>query len=74
VVVPDDELDGARLANELEALLADPGRLASMGEAVKRLGRAGAAEKVARLAEEHSRPRPLSHATSSPAEGDAGGA
>jgi UDP-N-acetylglucosamine--N-acetylmuramyl-(pentapeptide) pyrophosphoryl-undecaprenol N-acetylglucosamine transferase len=74
VVVPDDELDGARLANELDALLADPGRLARMGEAVKRLGRAGAAEEVARLAEEHARPRLLSHATSSPAEGDAGGA
>jgi UDP-N-acetylglucosamine--N-acetylmuramyl-(pentapeptide) pyrophosphoryl-undecaprenol N-acetylglucosamine transferase len=74
VVVPDEELDGARLANELDALLADPGRLAGMGEAVKALGRPGAAEAVAQMAEEHARPRPLAHATSKGGEGDAGGA
>jgi UDP-N-acetylglucosamine--N-acetylmuramyl-(pentapeptide) pyrophosphoryl-undecaprenol N-acetylglucosamine transferase len=74
VVVPDEELDGARLAKELDALLADPGRLASMGAAVKALGRPGAAEAVAQLAEDHARPRPLAHATSNGAEGDAGGA
>jgi UDP-N-acetylglucosamine--N-acetylmuramyl-(pentapeptide) pyrophosphoryl-undecaprenol N-acetylglucosamine transferase len=74
VVVPDEELDGARLAKELDALLADPGRLASMGQAVKALGRPGAAEAVALLAEEHARPRPLAHATSNGGEGDASGA
>ena len=74
VVVPDEELDGARLAKELGTLLADPGRLASMGEAVKGLGRAGAAEAVAQLAEEHARPRPVAHATSNAEEGDASGA
>jgi UDP-N-acetylglucosamine--N-acetylmuramyl-(pentapeptide) pyrophosphoryl-undecaprenol N-acetylglucosamine transferase len=74
VVVPDGELDGARLASELEALLADPGRLATMGEAVKALGRPKAAEEVARLAEEHARPRPVAHATRNAAEGDASGA
>jgi UDP-N-acetylglucosamine--N-acetylmuramyl-(pentapeptide) pyrophosphoryl-undecaprenol N-acetylglucosamine transferase len=74
VVVPDEELDGARLAKELGMLLADPGRLASMGEAVKGLGRAGAAEAVAQLAEEHARPRPAAHATSNAERGDASGA
>jgi len=74
VVVPDEELDGARLAKELDALLADPGRLAGMGEAVKALGRPGAAEAVAHLAEEHARPRPLTDATSNGAKGDASGA
>jgi UDP-N-acetylglucosamine:LPS N-acetylglucosamine transferase len=74
VVVPDEELDGARLAKELEALLADPGRLASMGEAAKGLGRPKAAEEVARLAEEHARPRPVAVATGNVEEGDASGA
>jgi len=74
VVVPDEELDGARLAKELDALLADPGRLAGMGEAVKALGRPGAAEAVAHLAEEHARPRPFTDATSNGAKGDASGA
>jgi len=74
VVVPDEELDGARLSKELGTLLADPGRLASMGEALKGLGRAGAAEAVAQLAEEHARPRPVAHATRNAEEGDASGA
>jgi UDP-N-acetylglucosamine--N-acetylmuramyl-(pentapeptide) pyrophosphoryl-undecaprenol N-acetylglucosamine transferase len=74
VVVPDEELDGDRLAKELEALLADPGRLAGMGEAAKGLGRPKAAEEVARLAEEHARPRPVAPATGTAAEGDASGA
>ncbi len=74
VVVPDEELDGARLAKELDTLLADPGRLASMGEALKGLGRAGAAEAVAQLAEEHARPGPVAHATRNAGEGDASGA
>jgi UDP-N-acetylglucosamine--N-acetylmuramyl-(pentapeptide) pyrophosphoryl-undecaprenol N-acetylglucosamine transferase len=73
VIVPDEELDGARLAKELEALLADPGRLARMGEAVKGLGRPKAAEEVARLAEEHARPRAVAHATRNAAQGDASG-
>jgi UDP-N-acetylglucosamine--N-acetylmuramyl-(pentapeptide) pyrophosphoryl-undecaprenol N-acetylglucosamine transferase len=74
VVVPDEELDGARLSKELGTLLADPGRLASMGEALKGLGRAGAAEAVAQLAEEHARPRSVAHATRNAEEGDASGA
>jgi hypothetical protein len=45
-----------------------------MGQAVKALGRPGAAEAVALLAEEHARPRPLAHATSNGGEGDASGA
>ena len=74
VVVPDEELDGARLENELDALLADPARLASMGEAVKALGRPGAAEAVAQMAEAHAQPRPLAHARSNGGEGVASGA
>ncbi|HUC13897.1 MAG TPA: UDP-N-acetylglucosamine--N-acetylmuramyl-(pentapeptide) pyrophosphoryl-undecaprenol N-acetylglucosamine transferase [Acidimicrobiales bacterium] len=72
VVVRDDELDGARLAKELGTLLADPGRLATMEEAVKGLGRPKAADAVAQLAEEHARPRPGER--SNRAEGDASGA
>jgi UDP-N-acetylglucosamine--N-acetylmuramyl-(pentapeptide) pyrophosphoryl-undecaprenol N-acetylglucosamine transferase len=44
VVVPQAELDLARQAGEL---LADPGRLASMGDAMGRLARPDAAEVVA---------------------------
>jgi UDP-N-acetylglucosamine--N-acetylmuramyl-(pentapeptide) pyrophosphoryl-undecaprenol N-acetylglucosamine transferase len=73
VVVPDEELDGARLAKELGTLLADPGRLAGMGEALKGLGRAGAAEAVAQLAEEHARQRPVAHASKNAGERDASG-
>jgi UDP-N-acetylglucosamine--N-acetylmuramyl-(pentapeptide) pyrophosphoryl-undecaprenol N-acetylglucosamine transferase len=73
VIVPDAEVDGARLATELEALLADPGRLARMGEAAKGLGRPKAAEEVARLVEERARPVPVAHATTNRARGDVSG-
>lgn len=55
VLVPDAELTPERLAAELEPLLADPARLAAMGEAARRLGRPDAAERVAALVEEHAR-------------------
>jgi UDP-N-acetylglucosamine--N-acetylmuramyl-(pentapeptide) pyrophosphoryl-undecaprenol N-acetylglucosamine transferase len=55
VVIPDGELDGARLAQELEALLAQPSLLSSMGAAAKALGRPAAAEDVAQLVEERAR-------------------
>ena len=59
VVVPDEELDGARLASELERLIADPGRLSVMADAAKALARPNAADEVARLVEGLAR-RPAS--------------
>ena len=47
VVIPDSELDGPRLAAEVGALLADPGRLAAMGRASAALARPDAAAEIA---------------------------
>jgi UDP-N-acetylglucosamine--N-acetylmuramyl-(pentapeptide) pyrophosphoryl-undecaprenol N-acetylglucosamine transferase len=47
VVVPDDELDGPRLAREVGALLAAPQRLAAMANAAQAVARPDAAETVA---------------------------
>jgi UDP-N-acetylglucosamine--N-acetylmuramyl-(pentapeptide) pyrophosphoryl-undecaprenol N-acetylglucosamine transferase len=47
VVVPDAELDAARLATEVEALLADPERLERMSAAARALSRPAAAERIA---------------------------
>jgi undecaprenyldiphospho-muramoylpentapeptide beta-N-acetylglucosaminyltransferase len=55
VHVPDGELDGRRLAEELERLLADPARLAAMSEAARRHGRPDAAARVAELVDAHAR-------------------
>ncbi|MEL7208037.1 MAG: glycosyltransferase, partial [Actinomycetota bacterium] len=55
VLVPDDELDGDRLEAELDAVLAEPGRLEAMADAARRLGRPDAAVRVAALVEEHAR-------------------
>jgi UDP-N-acetylglucosamine--N-acetylmuramyl-(pentapeptide) pyrophosphoryl-undecaprenol N-acetylglucosamine transferase len=55
VVVPDAELDGERLAGELEALLQDGERLARMGEAGRELARPQAAEEIAGLVESCAR-------------------
>jgi len=54
VLVPDGELDGRRLQVELEGLLADGHRLASMGDAARTLARIDAAARVADLVEEAS--------------------
>ena len=51
VLVPDAELDAARLAAELDALLADPARLAAMGAAARTLGRPDATARFADLVE-----------------------
>ncbi len=48
VVVPDDELDAGRLRREVDALLADPARLAAMAAAAAALARPDAARAVAR--------------------------
>ncbi|MHB1929335.1 MAG: UDP-N-acetylglucosamine--N-acetylmuramyl-(pentapeptide) pyrophosphoryl-undecaprenol N-acetylglucosamine transferase, partial [Acidimicrobiales bacterium] len=55
VVVPDSELDAARLARELDALLAAPDRLAAMGDRALSLAAPDAARRVAALVEEHAR-------------------
>jgi UDP-N-acetylglucosamine--N-acetylmuramyl-(pentapeptide) pyrophosphoryl-undecaprenol N-acetylglucosamine transferase len=47
IVIPDAELSGPRLAQEVGALLADPGRLAAMGNASGALARPDAAAVVA---------------------------
>lgn len=57
VVVPDDELDTDRLVAEVDALLADPARLAEMSQRVRTLAAPDAAERVAALVEEHGRGR-----------------
>ena len=47
VVVPDDELDGPRLAREVGALLAAPQRMAAMAKAARAVSKPDAAERVA---------------------------
>jgi undecaprenyldiphospho-muramoylpentapeptide beta-N-acetylglucosaminyltransferase len=55
VLVPDDQLDGTRLAELITTLTEDPARLAAMGAAAASLAHRDAAGAVARLAEEHAR-------------------
>jgi undecaprenyldiphospho-muramoylpentapeptide beta-N-acetylglucosaminyltransferase len=55
VLVPDAELTSARLAAELDALFADPTRLPTMSEHVHTVAYRDAADRVARLVEEHAR-------------------
>lgn len=54
VLVPDAQLDGARFAAEVDALLGDSDRLAAMHAAAAQVGRRDAAEQVAALVEEHA--------------------
>jgi undecaprenyldiphospho-muramoylpentapeptide beta-N-acetylglucosaminyltransferase len=56
-LVPDADLDGPRLARELERLLGDPVRVAAMSDAARALGRADAAARFADLVEEVARAR-----------------
>lgn len=55
VMVADSELDGERLAVELEELLDDPRRLEAMSRAARSLARPDAADSVAALAEKYAR-------------------
>jgi UDP-N-acetylglucosamine--N-acetylmuramyl-(pentapeptide) pyrophosphoryl-undecaprenol N-acetylglucosamine transferase len=48
VVVPQEELTGGRLAQEVAALLGDPERLRAMGERSRGLGKPAAAETIVR--------------------------
>jgi UDP-N-acetylglucosamine--N-acetylmuramyl-(pentapeptide) pyrophosphoryl-undecaprenol N-acetylglucosamine transferase len=54
VVIPDSELDGPRLARELDALMTDGSLLAGMAAAAQTLARPQAAEEVASLVEERA--------------------
>jgi UDP-N-acetylglucosamine--N-acetylmuramyl-(pentapeptide) pyrophosphoryl-undecaprenol N-acetylglucosamine transferase len=47
VVVPDDELDGPRLAREVGALLAAPQRLGTMAKAARAVAKPDAAQRIA---------------------------
>ncbi len=55
VMIPDGELDAARLAAELDRLIEDPATRRTMGVAARALARPDAAQAVAALAEEHAR-------------------
>ena len=48
IVIPDDELDGPRLAREVGGLLGAPQRMAAMSNAAREVARPDAAEVVAR--------------------------
>jgi UDP-N-acetylglucosamine--N-acetylmuramyl-(pentapeptide) pyrophosphoryl-undecaprenol N-acetylglucosamine transferase len=47
VVVPDDELDGPRLAREVAALIGSPERLRAMSRAAVEAAKPGAAQRIA---------------------------
>jgi len=55
VLVPDPQCDGARLAAELDALLADPERLRAMGDAARAHAHPDAAARIAELVDSHAR-------------------
>lgn len=55
VLVPDAELDGARLVAEVDALLGDEARRVEMATAARAWARPDAADAIAALAEEHAR-------------------
>jgi len=55
ILIPDPELTGDRLVNDLAPLLDDPDRLRAMGVAAHTLAQPGAAESVADLVEQHAR-------------------
>ena len=55
VLVPDAELDGARLVAEVDAILGDPDRRRGMETAARALSKPRAAADIAALAIEHAR-------------------
>jgi len=57
ILIPDAELDGPRLVEEITPLLDSPDRLEGMGRAARGLAHPDAADRVAALIEEHARDR-----------------
>ena len=55
VLVPDRELDGARLAAEVDALLIDPVRWRDMADAARTWAHPRAAADIAALVVDHAR-------------------
>ena len=55
VMVPDAEMDGARMVEEVDTLLKVPGLLGAMGEEAAAVGRRDADSRVAELLEQHAR-------------------
>jgi UDP-N-acetylglucosamine--N-acetylmuramyl-(pentapeptide) pyrophosphoryl-undecaprenol N-acetylglucosamine transferase len=55
VLVADSDLDGPRLAAEVDALLGAADRLSAMSEAATGIARRDAAQQVAALVEQHAR-------------------
>lgn len=55
VMLRDPEVTADRLAAEIDGLLAEPGRLAAMGEAARRVAHPDAADLVAAVVEQHAR-------------------
>jgi UDP-N-acetylglucosamine--N-acetylmuramyl-(pentapeptide) pyrophosphoryl-undecaprenol N-acetylglucosamine transferase len=54
ILIPNGELDGARLVREINPLLDDPARLHAMAESALRLAMPDAAVRVAELMEQES--------------------
>ncbi len=69
VIVHDRDLTAAHLVSQVDALLADPQRLAVMAESARKLAKPDAAEAVVDLIESHAR-RPHRPATADPATAD----
>lgn len=61
VLVRDAELDGERLAREVDGLLGDADRWAAMAAAARAWARPDAAAAIAELAATHARPAPVGH-------------
>jgi len=57
IMLRDHEVTAERLAKEIDALLAEPGRLERMGEAARTVAHPDAADRVADLVMEHARKR-----------------
>ncbi len=55
VLLPESELDAARLDAEVDRLVRDPVLLAEMAERARGAGRRDAAERIAELADQHAR-------------------
>lgn len=55
-LVPDGELNGARLVEEVTRLTAEPGRLEKMSEAARKFARPGAARRAAEILESFGDP------------------